>query len=478
MRGIEALRQSAHQSESSSAWKQEVNRRVAQHQGRKGAANSREKAAAGAEQQGDAFANKTGALSAAARVAARYAKAPSYSEMIAREARAEMRLSEAATLREPMAPTAAVALPNAEPTIELAYASNSAPIGMASSVSAAPVGQPAGAAILPNIETENAIARPVGDVHAQSSISLPPGKPAISERPFEIRWDSDLPVREAAQGIPRAFRGSGIYEVDAAAVSRAARGVHAEFECAEPEVVEPAQPIHANLIHFPRELVALNKARPRRAEGLPPVSEESQLSIFEAEPGTVCVATATAKAVTKTVAPTWTGTERPSSQRNDKPAWETASQASPDLRTERVELSASRGGRVAPVSRRILAAMMDFSIVAGAFLAAAIVGIMNTTVMPPLRELELGSGVALVLIAVFYQALFFGLSRATPGMQYAGLELCTFAGKRPALGQRFVRALALVVSLLPFGLGFAWALFDGQELSWHDRLSGTYLRKA
>jgi hypothetical protein len=27
------------------------------------------------------------------------------------------------------------------------------------------------------------------------------------------------------------------------------------------------------------------------------------------------------------------------------------------------------------------------------------------------------------------------------------------------------------------GLGFAWSLFDDDHLSWHDRISQTYLRK-
>jgi hypothetical protein len=35
----------------------------------------------------------------------------------------------------------------------------------------------------------------------------------------------------------------------------------------------------------------------------------------------------------------------------------------------------------------------------------------------------------------------------------------------------------LILSLLPVGLGVALALFDDQQLCWHDRLSGTYLRK-
>ena len=37
--------------------------------------------------------------------------------------------------------------------------------------------------------------------------------------------------------------------------------------------------------------------------------------------------------------------------------------------------------------------------------------------------------------------------------------------------------MALPLSVLPVGLGLAWALFDDNRLTWHDRLSQTYLRK-
>jgi uncharacterized RDD family membrane protein YckC len=97
--------------------------------------------------------------------------------------------------------------------------------------------------------------------------------------------------------------------------------------------------------------------------------------------------------------------------------------------------------------------------------------------MPSIKVIELGSMVAWALIGALYQAFFFSLSRTTPGMDYAGLGLSTFAGKRPALAQRCVRAGALFLSLLPLGLGVIWAIFDEHNLTWHDRLSGTYLRK-
>jgi len=85
--------------------------------------------------------------------------------------------------------------------------------------------------------------------------------------------------------------------------------------------------------------------------------------------------------------------------------------------------------------------------------------------------------VALAVIGVLYQVLFFALARNTPGMKYAHISLCTFDDQIPTGARRLGRLGALFLSLLPVGLGVAWAIFDEEHLSWHDRLSGTYLRK-
>jgi hypothetical protein len=62
-------------------------------------------------------------------------------------------------------------------------------------------------------------------------------------------------------------------------------------------------------------------------------------------------------------------------------------------------------------------------------------------------------------------------------MKYARLEICTLAGRKPTVAQRCGRMAAMVLSLAPAGLGAVMAIFDEQQLSWHDRLSGTYLRR-
>ena len=97
--------------------------------------------------------------------------------------------------------------------------------------------------------------------------------------------------------------------------------------------------------------------------------------------------------------------------------------------------------------------------------------------LPSLHEIELGAAAALAVMGVLYHVLFFTLAEATPGMKYAGLALCTFDGEKTTRVQRCGRLGALLLSLLPVGLGVAWAIFDEEHLSWHDRLSRTYLRK-
>ena len=83
----------------------------------------------------------------------------------------------------------------------------------------------------------------------------------------------------------------------------------------------------------------------------------------------------------------------------------------------------------------------------------------------------------LYLLAVAY-AFFIGFwawGGHTLGMQAWRLRLVDADGQRPsprAASHRFVMA---ILSWLPAGLGFFWALADRDGLAWHDRLSRTYL---
>jgi uncharacterized RDD family membrane protein YckC len=101
----------------------------------------------------------------------------------------------------------------------------------------------------------------------------------------------------------------------------------------------------------------------------------------------------------------------------------------------------------------------------------------NVAELPGLRTIEMGAGLALLAVGAAYEVFFLTLARGTPGMKYAHIRLCTFDGNSPNSAQRTGRLAALLLSVLPLGLGIAWAIFDDDHLSWHDRLSRTYLRR-
>jgi uncharacterized RDD family membrane protein YckC len=120
---------------------------------------------------------------------------------------------------------------------------------------------------------------------------------------------------------------------------------------------------------------------------------------------------------------------------------------------------------------------MDATLIVAAFLAVAMLIVANARALPGPRAIELAAALAVLAIGAAYQALFLTLARATPGMMYAGIGLSTIEGDSPSRAQRCRRLMALPLSVFPVGLGLVWALFDESHLTWHDRLSGTYLRK-
>jgi uncharacterized RDD family membrane protein YckC len=71
-------------------------------------------------------------------------------------------------------------------------------------------------------------------------------------------------------------------------------------------------------------------------------------------------------------------------------------------------------------------------------------------------------------------AAFWALAGQTPGMRFLSIRLTTYRGSRDiTLGRALLRVLALILSLLPMGLGYLAILRDPSRRAWHDRLTGT-----
>jgi uncharacterized RDD family membrane protein YckC len=432
-------------SELAPSWKQEVNQRLAAHKSRKGGTAAEPEAATSAQSRASQW-----AAQAAARVAARYAKAPSYSEMLAEEARAAVRAAEAAS-RAALESQAA-----AESVLAVLEA------GLEAAQSWQPNAFDGGAE---ERALEQAWTTREKEVESAESYS----SRAADRQKFGIRWDADLLARPAEPVVARALREpetfalplEGWWEPEAQAAQGAAGS-------AGTEPVEPARPMHANLIEFPREIVATRKVRPRLAEGRFAADGEAQLSIFEVDPGSISTEPEAADPATEAApsswqSPVWSGIELDAHPREE---------AAPEA------AMAATGAPLhpAPFSWRSMAAVVDGALILAIFLVVAVGVATQVKTLPSMKATELISVAALLVLGGLYQVLFFALGKATPGMHYAHLSLCTFEDQKPTQEQLRGRLWALLLSVLPLGLGVAWAIFDEEHLSWHDRLSGTYQR--
>jgi uncharacterized RDD family membrane protein YckC len=130
----------------------------------------------------------------------------------------------------------------------------------------------------------------------------------------------------------------------------------------------------------------------------------------------------------------------------------------------------------APLSLRLMAAVVDASLVTAATLVLGFELVTRLHGYPSVRAAELGAAAALMIVSALYLVLFYGFAESTPGMRYAHIALSTFDGRRPRRAEKFRRLAALLLSVLPVGVGVLWSIFDEDHLSWHDRLSRTYLR--
>jgi uncharacterized RDD family membrane protein YckC len=243
--------------------------------------------------------------------------------------------------------------------------------------------------------------------------------------------------------------------------------------------VYPALDIPANLIEFPRQLVASRKARPRLAEG--PLREEAdqsahesaetaQLRIFEVEAAHISSAPAV-----ESLAPEWSSILL------------AAHPVSAVVEVPEAPFQPVLSPQTAPFGLRLMAAIVDGCIITAALLAftavfALTVGKLDGPATVPtanhitLQTAALAAAATFAVFTLLYQLLFFTLSEATPGMRYARIALCTFADDNPTRTAMRRRILATVLAACPLGIGFLWAWLDEDGLGWHDRISRMYQR--
>ncbi len=514
-----------------------MNQRLAAHRTRRG---DPQEAGENRKAEGLRTASRR-AAEAAARVAARYAKAPSYSELLAGEARAVVRAAGAAAEAARNAQAAAQAVleglefaPEADRSASLSEENSTGQIdGDGSGAQASPVRwQDDPQAATPAVRQGN----PWAGAQPRWEEALPTGTLASAKGhdPWsEVRLHTGTePARDYRRGerqeyVPNYKSKPGlIYEQDTDEGELFPDGSHADsYDEIGSATVEPVQHLPANLIEFPRELVATRKARPRLAEG--PFYDEShhnsQLSIFEVDPELLPSPVSMNDMASTTVAPPgWASIELEDQREpvyahtqvhyGPEPAAHAYFEESPvaamhasatanataveethaPVEVEAVEVREYRTPQqvetppsaaaaelvVAPLADRLLASVIDAALVTLAFLAAAVVVIASTAHPPAGRIALIASGCGFVMFGLLYQFLFLSFAEeGTPGMRYARIALCTFDDDNPTREQMRKRIPAMILAALPAGLGLLWACFDKDHLGWHDRMTRTYQRK-
>jgi uncharacterized RDD family membrane protein YckC len=566
---------SSNESAATPAWKQEVNERLAAHRNRRGGPQD----GAGNRAAENPRAASARATEAAARVAARYAKAPSYSELLAGEARAVVRAAGAAAEAARDAQAAAQAVlaglesgpiasglwePDqvdqrtsrrelqAEPPVSSSFVSApprwqdeppQPPAEPAHVNALAPwSGTATGTGIGTGIGTgTRAGAQPRWEEALPVTAPAPQaGRDVWSEMRVHPASDAQHPQSSEkyhVRGYGRGVEEGELFTDESSDYSGSfdSQNLHDPHDPFGSATVEPVQHLPANLIEFPRELVATRKVRPRLAEGpfYDASHEGAQLSIFEVDPELLAPGAYASDAAAEAVAPPeWASIELDHLERRREPrsssvadarhvyvdhnyaaAEVQASVADIDQMSARVleelpveavsapvanfEASATQARSsqvrssvsapvaapavellVAPLSDRLLASVVDGALVTLAVVVAGVVVIASTAHPPAGRIALIATGCGLLLFGLLYQFLFLSYAEeGTLGMRYARIALCTFDDENPTLDQMRKRIPALLLSALPAGLGLLWALFDKDHLGWHDRMTQTYQRK-
>ena len=134
--------------------------------------------------------------------------------------------------------------------------------------------------------------------------------------------------------------------------------------------------------------------------------------------------------------------------------------------------------QVASLGPRFLAGLIDGLLL---LLSAGLFAFIFRFAGGRLRLVPLNLAVMAVIATIFiwsYFGMFTALTASTPGQSWMGIEARNMEGWPPNRRESLLRAFGYLVSLSAFLLGFFWALVDGESLTWHDRISGTFLTPA
>jgi len=122
--------------------------------------------------------------------------------------------------------------------------------------------------------------------------------------------------------------------------------------------------------------------------------------------------------------------------------------------------------------------------IAARFVASIIDGVILALVVTLLLVVLLRAGttllqfVGLALPVVYHWYFWTRRDGQTPGKSAVGIRVVKADGSEMSDTDAFIRAIGYHVSAFVCCLGYIWAIFDGNNQTWHDKMAGTYVVRA
>ncbi|GAA3969187.1 RDD family protein [Allohahella marinimesophila] len=141
--------------------------------------------------------------------------------------------------------------------------------------------------------------------------------------------------------------------------------------------------------------------------------------------------------------------------------------------------------RKAPLPRRFAAMFYDFLLCLALALAttAFYVAVKGWWIGREALDAQVEAGtlsqgpvltILLLLVVTLFFCYFWTRTGQTLGMQAWKVQILTRDGRLPTLAQSLMRLAGATLSFAVFGAGYFWMLFDREQLTWHERISGTH----
>lgn len=89
---------------------------------------------------------------------------------------------------------------------------------------------------------------------------------------------------------------------------------------------------------------------------------------------------------------------------------------------------------------------------------------------------EINQGQFSGLLLIIYSIIGTGVYGTSIGKKFFNLYVINSLGTKPSFVRAVLReSIGKILSGIPLGLGYAWAIWDKDKQTWHDKIGGTYV---